>query len=254
MGRVLKAEWSRLCHSIVPLVFLGAFLVFGFFIFILTSCGKIDSLPVSDVKKVEQVFWHANRETIFPIIVSLFFPTMFTGLLFENRGMSQDVMTGCSRVSVFLTRILEIYLLSCLMCAVYPLIQFAYFWFSWFFTLDGAGWAFVLRCIGVKMVLDMGTMGIGLVLGFALRDYIRPPLVMLGFLLVFIVVSSVFGSTGVSPTGDWFSRFIPLNYYNLIVERDATGTELLHAVLYTLPSILIPSGLSYLLFRKAELK
>ena len=175
MGKAFGAEWSRVRKSLVVLLFFGAFAGFGFFFFLLAGNGLDGG----------EAFVRGLGNLFVPLVVGVFFPGMYVGLLFEHRGMSQDVMWGRSRPAVFVVRLLEVYLLSCLMCAPFSLANLGFFSVQWVAALDGAGRLRLLYCILMSMLLNMRCMGVGIILGFALRDFIRPPLILLGIFVYY---------------------------------------------------------------------
>ena len=254
MLKAFGAEWTRVRKSLVVLLFFGAFVVFGFFFFLLFGNGRSGG----------EAFVRGLGEGVVPMVVGIFFPGMYVGLLFDHQGMSQDVMWGRSRLVVFIMRLLEIYLLSCLMCAPFSLANLGFFSVQWVAALDGAGRLRLLYCILMSMLLNMRCMGAGIVLGFALRDFFRPPLILLGSLIAVVLLSNIF-SMILGP------ECLPIRILNTVLSvvfgtllNDemwdamrffrATDMDLLRTALGTLAFVLVRGGLAYLFFRRAELQ
>lgn len=254
MTKAFASEWNRVRRSLVVLLFFGAFVGFQGFFFLMFGYGSSG----------EDAFIRSLGEGLIPLVVALFFPGMYIGLLFEHRGMSQDILWGRSRFAVFLPRIIEVYLLSVLMCSPYALLHLWFFSRSWLAALDGAGWLCLLRCLLINALLIMRPMALGIILGFALRSFIRPPLISIGFLIAYAffinILVMIFGpekimGSGIESVFEFlFSGFFAADSYDAIRLFRATWDDLLQAFLYTIPSILFPSVLAYFFFRRAELK
>ena len=195
----------------------------------------------------------------------IFFSGIYVRLLFERRGMSQDVMWGHSRLTVFLVRLAEVYLLSFLLCVPLSLANLGVLSMRWTISRSSLGWLRMLYCVLMSMLLNLRYIGVGIMLGFALRDLFRLLGVLLGgtaaYLLLFPLVSMIWGP--VSPavqTLKWARDLVFGGLFDCEKLRDvimlfrASGMKLLRTALGTAAFMLVHGGLAYLFFRKAELE
>ena len=252
MGKAFRAEWARVRKSLVLLLLLGAFAAFGIFFFLFFRRGS----------RGEEL-WSGLGEGAVPMAAGIFFSGIYVRLLFERRGMSQDVMWGRSRLAVFLVRLWEVYTLSFLVCVPFSLANLGVLSMRW--VMSRAGWLRMLYCVLMSMLLDLRYIGVGIMLGFALRDLFRLLGVLLGgaaaYLLLFPLVSMIGGPESLAIQALKGARdlvFGGLFDYEKLSDVmrffRASGMDLLLTALGTLAFVLVHGGLAYLFFRRAELQ
>ena len=255
MGRAFRAEWTRMRKGLVAALLLGAVAAFGIFSFLFFRNGS----------RGGDMFWDELGEGAVSMAAGIFFSGIYVRLLFERRGMSQDVMWGRSRLTVFLVRLAEVYLLSFLLCVPLSLANLGVLSMRWTISRSSLGWLRMLYCVLMSMLLNLRYIGVGIMLGFALRDLFRLLGVLLGgtaaYLLLFPLVSMIWGP--VSPavqTLKWARDLVFGGLFDCEKLRDvimlfrASGMKLLRTALGTAAFMLVHGGLAYLFFRKAELE
>lgn len=259
MGRAFRAEWTRMRKGFVAALLLGTVAAFGIFSFLFFRDGS----------RGGEMYWDGLGEGEIPMAAGIFFSGIYVRLLFERRGMSQDMMWGRSRLAVFLVRLAEVYLLSFLLCVPLSLANLRVLstrWtMRWTMSQSSLGWLRMLYCVLMSMLLNLRYIGVGIMLGFALRDLFRLLGVLLGgtaaYLLLFPLVSIIWGPESPAvQTLKWARDLVFGGLFDCEKLRDvimlfrASGMKLLRTALGTAAFMLVHGGLAYLFFRKAELE
>lgn len=261
MLNLIRAEWTKLRHNWV----LGIMLLVLCLMALGLSNATFGMLPEHltaetpqfftgvEMTRGEHVFHRVMKDSSFTAWLSIIFAALFIGVDFINRSMNQYIFSGHSRLKIFTIKIIECYIFACLTSAIYPIISCLRYSLPWFVTLSIDDYIYVLRCIGLRALLDMSLMTISIITTFALRDFIRP---IIGTLIATLVLVQLFGiHYSLDPNSVFYKvlTFYPSFQYSEVMARNITPTQLITAVLSASSFILLTIITSYLLFRKAEL-
>lgn len=261
MGDLIRVEWMKLRYNLV----LGVMIIVLALISFALSSASFGAMPEYltaetpqffpgvEMSRGEFVFKRVMSDPSFTAWLSIVFTSIFIGVDFSNRNMNQLIFAGNSRRRIFVVKILECYIVAGFVSGIYPIVSCLRYALPWFMDLSTSDYAYILRCVGIKALLDMGIMSIGIITTFALRDFIRPLAVNL---VLTIVLSQVLGMRyllDVTSIGYKVLSLYPSFQYTKVIERNITNQEILNAVVPTLILIALTMIISYNLFRKAEL-
>ncbi|MGL4343609.1 MAG: hypothetical protein ACRCTE_00280 [Cellulosilyticaceae bacterium] len=261
MLRLMHAEWIKLRYNWV-LGLMLAILCLISFILAGASFGMLPEYLTAEtpqfftgieMSRGEHVFERVMRDVSFTSWLSLIFAPLFIGTEFTSRSMNQYIFAGHTRLKIFVVKILECYLFVCIASAIYPIVSCLRYSLPWLIQMEPHDVAYVLRCIGMRVVLDMAIMNISIIATFALKDFIRPIVASLVATLVVVQFLGIRYSLDPASVGYKILSFYPSYQYSEVMRRTATNEQILVAIYSAGFFIVLTVGISYCLFRRAEL-
>ncbi|MGL4372864.1 MAG: ABC transporter permease, partial [Turicibacter sp.] len=194
MFNLIRSEWIKLRYNLVLGIMMVVLVLISFGL-ASAGFGKLPEHLTADTPQFftgvemargEFVFQRAMGDSSFTAWLSIVFTALFIGMEFTTRNINQAIFAGNSRLKIFIVKIVQCYIIACIVSGIYPLVSCLRYSLPWFSELSLSDVGYIFRCIGIKMLLDMAMMSIGIISTFALRDFIRP----LAFNLIFTVVLS----------------------------------------------------------------
>lgn len=261
MYNLIRSEFMKLRYNIV-LGVTAAAMIFIALWFSGISFGKIPEMLTAktpqfftgaDMMRGEYVFMRTMGDSSFTAWLSIIFAAVFIGMDFVNRMINQAIFAGNSRLRIFTVKIVEFYAVACLISFFYPLVSCLRYGTAWFGTLHPQDMAYILRCAGLRVLLDMAMMSVGIVTAFAFRDIVRPLAVTL---ITTVVLSQLLGlrhSLDGMPVIKQLMEMYPAFQFQVVMDKAATSAQIATAVWSAVTMITVTIVASYLFFRKADL-
>lgn len=261
MRNLIRVEWMKLCHNrtLGVIVLVLVIIAFGL---VSTAYGPIPEQITAEtpqyftgveMSRGELVFQHVMGDSSYSGWMAVFFAAIFIGAEFENRSINRAIFAGNTRGKIFAVKVIEFYVVGCLVFAIHPLVACGRYALPWMLGQVGEQGLYFLRCIGMRLLLDMGMMSLSLIVVFLFRDVIRS----LGVtLLITILLSQIMGMRQNLPPDSLLYQILqayPSSYYRAVANPVITGETLWIAAATSIIPIFVSVAVSYFLFRRAEL-
>ena len=252
MGRLIRAELAKLQQ----LCILGLI----FFITVIASywiSGILyeNSTMQSSESFGEMVFVRSMSQASYTAWIAVIFSCLLIGVDFSDRTVFRSVFAGISRIKYFLFKAAEYYLITLILASLFPLAACLRYSRGWFSTLDSSGWLYVLRCLGMKLIIDTALISISFLLVFLFRDLVRSLVASIVVTAIFIVQLNELRLTW--PADSILKKlvdFYPAFQLPIVVQPEITLKQLELAIGTSLIIILLLNITAYLCFRHSELK
>ncbi|MGL6173394.1 MAG: hypothetical protein ACRC1P_02145 [Cellulosilyticaceae bacterium] len=234
MLKIIQAEWNALRRD----KFMWGAVVVLTIIAVIGSVLRVGMIPEyireqstelsirMSLSQGQWVFSKGISDSNFTILLVSPLVSILLGRDFVNRSMEKYILVGHSRLKIFMVKIIECYLIGCTLALIKPLVGCIIYSMPWFISEDTIEITYVLKELGVKILRDMALLGVAIVATFALKDFIRPVLVIFGF---------------------WF-------VVALFMMRMITSKPIGNIIYLEIITIIISVVISYLCFRKSELR
>lgn len=255
MLNLLRAEWTKLRYNIPYGVVLLGTALFVFWYsgnrFGDTASWKTDFMTLY---WGEFVFKNTMGDPGLTTLITIFLTPLLIGSAFSGRTINDAIYAGHSRLRIFTVKLLFFYLATCLVSILYPAISILRYSREWLQSLPPAeAAAYIWRCLGMHVLMDMALLHLCLIVVFACRDVIRS----VAYSLVLTVMEAIIFRLVRSLTRDtWMFKVIGLHpVYQIkavmepLVEGSAIGIAVITGLFFISASIVI----SYWLFRRADL-
>ncbi|MDR0818729.1 MAG: ABC transporter permease subunit [Oscillospiraceae bacterium] len=195
----------------------------------------------------------ANEVTPF---LAMIFPAFLIGRAFTSRTINIPVYAGISRGRILVSKVIVSYI-------VLAVFSFVGVWVPQLFYGHGVPGILsagaVWTRVGLRILLDCAVMSIPVMVTFIFRDVIRSFAVNIAYILAYgTVISRIQGN----PIIDFINKHHPMRLATTLGEHFGYGVpgipltsgRVIYLVGVSVGTIAVTSGISYLLFRKAELK
>ena len=272
MKSLIRGEWKKLiCNKVFRVMVLIMVLLstaYAFMQYRVTLANKeLIFFSSGDVGLGSHIFWFVMKDPSVASCFSIVFAALLLGTDFKNRGIQTAIMAGYSRGKIFAVKVVQYYVLTMLVLAIYPVLSVIVCCIPWFQTLDAAGIAYVVQSFALKFLLDLEIVSVGLVFVFLCRDILKTICVSLVYTLSISWLSNS-ASKNVDSVWDRLWYYVPLSHYGSIVMKPEvpgikqnywpttppTTEQILIIVLGSLIFVSLSILIAYLIFRKAELK
>lgn len=234
MLKIIQAEWKALRRD----KFMWGAIVVLTLIAVIGSILRVGTIPeyIRDqsnelftrisLSRGEWVFTKGISDLNFTILLVSPLVSILLGRDFVNRSMEKYILAGHSRLKIFTVKIIECYLIGCTLALIKPLVGGIIYSIPWFASQETLEITYILKEIGLKILRDMALLGVAIVSTFVLKDFIRPVLATFGF---------------------WF-------VIGLFMMRMIASKPIGNIIYFEILTIIISVVISYLCFRKAELR
>ena len=170
------------------------------------------------------------------------------GREFMERTIELPVYAAYKRVHIALVKMLYSYLLIIVISGLYPLISCIRVGMGFFMTLGSAGWLYAMRCIGIRMLLDMAMMSVALLCAFVFRDVVRNLVCIISITAVLTFFKEVL------PLNSWIVFYYPSMVLPRLMQREINSQVLIKALAYSVAMLGVNGSVCCVLFQRAELK
>lgn len=157
-------------------------------------------------------------------VIGVFWAIVCLGLDFEGRGINHTLCRGFSRTKVFLVKF-TLFLAGAALCSLVSQIAAVYT------VLTKLPAKYVLRCFGLRLLLDLGMMAVPVIFVYTIRQTI--PALCIGCLYGFALYITM---------GSHYALWLPEMYENITL-----------ADLWPLAGLILSPVICLLLWRKANL-
>lgn len=256
MKKLIKAEMMKLFKSF-PLKIIFLIMLALSFVTSISSLSYIGS-PNLEVMEIAlngyDAFLSSLRDTPTIAIIGIIVIGLLVCNDFENRTIQMEIAAGHSRLAILFSKIISIEIAYALVFLPYPLgraiLQGVFISFGTQITI---GIIFKMIIVFVTIILVGTAMnGLAILLAFVIRKSV---IVMgVSFVLVVLGGNALLSFSYSNPTMGQFLAKTPLGLCKALAAGNYSSQLLLQAVSVSLICIGIFTALTYLLFRKAELK
>lgn len=243
MINLLKLEFYKLKHS-KPFILISLIIIVGELSNVLKS-GSITG---------KRAFTGGILDIATIMLLGSIFAGLFIGTDFVNRTINQEVTAGNSRLSIFFSKVIILFISIEILMLIYPITAVIV-------NTSLNGWGepvtistviYILRTVFLRMILDVSCLGLWMFFAFLFRDVTKTMGVSILTLALGFPLLALPSQKSV----------IIKNIYNLTVHSQArviindvlTSNQLISIFVSNFIVIFVLLGASYLLFRKVELK
>lgn len=256
MLNLLRAEWIKLRYNVPYGVIVLATALFVYW-YSGNRFGHIVSWETEfmTLHWGEFVFKNTMGDAGLTALITIFLTPLLIGSEFSKRTLNDAVYAGHSRLHIFIVKLLFFYLASCFVSILYPAISILRYSWNWLHSLPPAeAAAYIWRCLGMHVLLDMALLYLCLIVVFFCRDVIRSMayslVFTLGLSLIFRLLRSLAPET-------WMTKvieFYPAYQMKIVMEPQVEASVILNAIVIALLFIAASIFISYWLFRRADLE
>lgn len=262
MFNLMRAEWIKLRYNISCGVVIAAMALVSLW-FSGISFGRLpvrldESSPHffsgTVMMRGEYVFQKTMGDPSFTIWLSILFAALFIGADFSKRTINDGIYAGNSRSNIFMVKMAQFYMVSCLVSFLYPAISTLQYGSEWLAALTWEDAAYIFRSAGLRFLLDMSLMSISIIAVFAFRDVIRS---MACSLIITLVLSQLLGirhslesDSILRKIMDIYPAFQMAPVMSPVVETALIRNAVITALIFIIATVAV----SYLLFRRADLE
>ncbi|SFB39036.1 ABC transporter permease [Clostridium frigidicarnis] len=243
MINLLKLEFYKLKHSkpfiLILLITIGAELV------IVLNNGSITG---------KKAFTYSISDIATIMVLSAIFAGLSIGTDFVNRTINQEITAGNSRLSVFFSKAIVLFIATEIIMLLYPITSIIINTIlnGWGEVFNTSTAIYILRTVFLRMILDVSCSSLWIFFAFLFKDVAKTMGVSI---LTFVLGVSLLASLSQKSV-------IIKNIYDLTVHSQArviindalTSNQLNNILVSNFIVIFVLLGTSYLLFRKVELK
>jgi hypothetical protein len=252
---LLRAEWIKLRYNISYGVVLLAMALFVYWYsgnrFGDTASWKAEFMTLH---LGEFVFKNTMGDAGVTTLITIFLTPILIGSAFSGRTINDAIYAGHSRLRIFTVKMLFFYLATCLVSILYPVISILRYSRDWLHSLPpGEAVAYIWRCLGMHVLLDMALVYLCLIVVFACRDVIRSVAYSLVLTLALAIIFRLLRSLAPET---WVSKLInlyPTSQMKAVMETQVEVSTIVIAVITGLFFISASITISYWLFRRADL-
>lgn len=182
------------------------------------------------------------------------FAGLFIGSDFTNKTINMQVSSGQKRDNVLIGKSVVFFVASSLIILIYPImsaiIDTIYMGWGSPFTIDTV--FYILRVVFLSVILSIGTSSFFVLFAFLFKDTGKT----IGVSVVFGILASIIleFSSNYHPILKTIYQFSTFNQSKFITNVGMTTTEIITACLSGVFTILIILSITYLVFRRSELK
>ncbi len=255
MLNLLRAEWTKMRYNIPYGVVILVTALFVYWYsgnrFGDTASWKTDFMTFY---WGEFVFKNTMGDAGLTTLITIFLTPLLIGSEFSRRTLNDALFAGHSRLRIFTVKLLFFYLATCLVSILYPVISILRYSREWLHSLPPAeAAAYIWRCLGMHVLLDMALVYLCLIVVFACRDVIRS---VAYSLVLTLALSFIFRLVRSLAPETWLSKLIqlyPAYQMKAVMEPQVEGSAIGMAVITGLFFISASIVISYWLFRRADL-
>ncbi len=255
MLNLLRAEWTKMRYNIPYGVVILVTALFVYWYsgnrFGDTASWKTDFMTLY---WGEFVFKNTMGDPGLTTLITIFLTPLLIGSVFSDRTINDAIYAGHSRLRIFTVKLVFFYLATCLVSILYPVISILRYSREWLHSLPPAeAVAYIWRCLGMHVLLDMALVHLCLIVVFACRDVIRSVaysmVLTLALSFIFGLVRSLARDTWIFKVTGWH----PVYQMKAVMEPQVEVSTIVIAVITGLFFISASIVISYRLFRRADL-
>lgn len=243
MINLLKLETYKLKHSRSFLFITAAVIVFE--IFYVVNNGSLIGA---------EAFKHSMYDVSTTVLLGAVFTGLFVGSDFADRTINQAVTAGYSRLNILISKSIVFYLSVEIITIVYPLtsviINTCFNGWGEEFTIVSL--LYVIRTVLLRFVIDAGCASLWLLIAFIFKDVGKTISVSM---IIFVVGAGALTILSKKNAAAQFIYTLTANSQaRIIVNKAVTSYNILFTCLSNLIMIVLFCSISYIIFRRAELK
>jgi ABC-type transport system involved in multi-copper enzyme maturation permease subunit len=195
------------------------------------------------------VFSNAMSDSTGITLVSLILAAYFFGTDFKGRTFNGAIYSGKNRIGIVFSKLMWFFVLTALISILSMMIVLTIFAPKWFSVLPAA---YILRCFAIRILLDIATMCIPVIIAFVCRGIFKSVVFTILAAIVGTVVNALIKNSGISFLLCWYPGVI---YFNRgLWETVASPGLLISMTAIVLCFISGCVAALLLMFRKADLK
>lgn len=249
MYNLIKMEFYKLKRS-------KAFknIILFSFIFSIIGIYFFRTLPDAPVSW-QAYFINALRDSALNIILIAIFAGLFIGADFSNKTINHEIISGHSRVKIFLSKSIVFFIGSSIISLIYPVTSmFSSMAFSrWTEEFTSLDLIYVLRVLSLYIIINLGVMATCLFIAFIFKDVGKT----IGVSIIFLAVGSQLLNNILSKEFRVIGKlhdYVGLGQLNIAIKDIISKSEIVIILLSSLMTLGIILSISYMSFRKTELR
>lgn len=249
MLNTLRMEMYNLRHSKPFRVMLFVALGFAVFTTVLFAIGE-SAGEASGIVALSRALWDAPLM----FVLSAVFCSMFIGADFHNRTVDNQIASGHSRIQVLLGKSIAFSIGTIPIIMMSPFVRTTVYtiMFGWGGTGVGADLAYVLRAVCLSILLNISCSTVYILFAFLFKDSGKTAACSITFYLVLDLICSLLGErfAGIKT----FYEHTPFSLARLAAEPTLGSSQILTAIASAVICIAVFLTLTWLSFRKSDLK
>lgn len=248
---LLKAELIKLKHNKtlwISILFLAG-------IYIILSNTMYSTIPENpsqiagkDISRSEIVFIRVIADNLFPMWMGIFFSSLLVGFDFFNRSINMYIFTGNIKRNIFCIKLVEYYVLSICITALFPMICLIRFSMPHIITLE---MSYLFKCIGLRLLFDIALLSFAFMFSFLFKDILKASTVCLIFTLI---ISQMTQSASQSVLIENIMSFYPSMQYQRITSLASTGENILPVISVSVAIIVFTNLIAFIYFKRSEMR
>lgn len=243
MINLLKLEFHKLKHD-------KSFGLIALIVIVVEFIYVIKNGSITGIKGFEYSMHDASTM----MVMGSIFTGIFIGGDFTNRYINQGIVAGHSRIKIFFSKVIVVFFATEILMLVYPIssIIINTILNGWGEVVDVYTIIYILKTIFLRMIVDVSCIVIWVFLAVIFKDVVKTVSVaILGFM---VVTGCLFTLSHDSYFIKCIYSFTANNQAKIIVDKGLTYSQLMSVCISNIVIAAVFLFVSYLLFKKAELK
>jgi ABC-2 type transport system permease protein len=188
------------------------------------------------------------------MVLGAIFAGLFIGTDFTDRNINQGIVAGYSRIKILFSKVIILFLATEIIMILYPItsviVNSALNGWGETFNMDTA--IYILRTIFLRLIVDSSCISLWVLLAFLFKDILKTVSVS-----IFIFMMGSGCIITLSKKVDFMKEIYNLTangQARILVNKTLSLYQITNIMVSNLIIVLVLLSISYLLFRRAELK
>lgn len=208
------------------------------------------TLSKNGLESFSEAFWDTPLMVIFCAILA----GLFIGSSFTNRTINLQITTGHSRFEILLSKTITYFIATIPLTLIYPIIVtiiYTIYW-GWGSSFTEYTFFYMFRVITLSILLNFASCSFFILFTFIFQDIAKAISSSIVFYLLINAIGSLLGR--ISPFLNKFVKISPFFLARQIVDETFTHKEIIISIISAISYIFVIIFITYIIFRKQELK
>lgn len=242
MFKSIRAEFSRLHYDLFLWIQLAILIVFSFY------------FGTNPLLKLEETFFKSLSDVSLFNLIYVAFPILSASIDMIERRSSQMILAGRTRFQIVVSKYIRYLAVYCVASLIYPLINCLYYCIPWFASLPGSDVFYILRCVGLRLMMGMAFASVPMIFVFGFRNLYIPLIFAVVYSITAIIAIPSISSLPETSEAGRILSWLPNGNIFTVMKRTAPSFEIIKAVISSAAVIVLSILASYFSFRRADLK